>query len=63
MPHEHNCQLDVISFSDGSKFIYGDRCGRFSELGKEKANRATCPITRNQGGIFSGAAGEPLAGG
>ena len=28
--HEHNCMLDVISFADGKKFIYGDRCGRYS---------------------------------
>lgn len=30
--HEHNCTLDVIKFADGSTFLYGDRCGRFSGL-------------------------------
>ena len=28
--HDHNCMLNVISFADGKKFIYGDRCGRYS---------------------------------
>ena len=28
--HEHNCMLNIISFADGKKFIYGDRCGRYS---------------------------------
>ena len=37
--HEHNCRLDVITFSDKSKFIYGDRCGRYSEM--EKAKEST----------------------
>jgi len=34
--HEHNCVLDVIKFADGSKFIYGDRCGRYSGIEKKK---------------------------
>lgn len=33
-PHEHNCTLDVITFTDGTKFVYGDRCGRYSSLEK-----------------------------
>ncbi len=37
--HEHNCTLDVIKFSDGSTFLYGDRCGRFSELAKNRATQ------------------------
>ena len=32
--HVHNCTLDVIQFNDGSKFLYGDRCGRYSGLEK-----------------------------
>ncbi len=34
--HEHNCMLNVISFNDGKKFIYGDRCGRYSGMEKRK---------------------------
>jgi len=34
--HEHNCELNIISFTDGKKFIYGDRCGRYSSIEKKK---------------------------
>ena len=34
--HEHNCVLNIISFSDGKKFVYGDRCGRYSGIDKKK---------------------------
>ncbi len=37
--HEHNCTLDVIRFEDGSTFLYGDRCGRFSELQEKRASQ------------------------
>ncbi len=59
--HEHNCTLDVISFSDGSHFLYGDRCGRFSGLEKKRASQyAHLPdyvAPRNE--AFYEAAGEP----
>ncbi|MDW7740120.1 MAG: acyl-CoA dehydratase activase [Bacillota bacterium] len=32
---EHNCVLNVINFCDDSKFIYGDRCGRYSGINKK----------------------------
>lgn len=35
--YDHNCMLNIISFTDGNKFIYGDRCGRYSGL--EKADK------------------------
>ena len=35
--HGHNCTLDVMRFSDGTTFLYGDRCGRFSEIEKGRA--------------------------
>jgi len=34
--HEHNCMLNIISFADGKKFIYGDRCGRYSSIEKKE---------------------------
>ncbi len=60
--HEHNCTLDVITFSDGSTFLYGDRCGRFSELEKKRASQyAHLPDhTALRDEIFFEAAGEPL---
>ncbi len=36
--HEHNCMLNIISFADGNKFIYGDRCGRYSGVEKKEVN-------------------------
>lgn len=63
--YEHNCTLDVIRFSDGSTFLYGDRCGRYSELEKKRsAQYEDLPdfvAERNE--IFYRAAGEPLEGG
>ncbi len=35
--HEHNCTLDLIIFEDGSKFLYGDRCGRYSGMDRSTA--------------------------
>jgi len=59
--HEHNCTLDVISFADGSHFLYGDRCGRFSGLEKKRASQyAHLPDyvdARNE--TFYEKAGEP----
>ena len=37
---EHNCMLNVISFPEGKKFIYGDRCGKYSSVDRsKKSNR------------------------
>ncbi len=57
---EHNCQLDIIRFNDGSKFIYGDRCGRFSELDKKKKTGNLPDYQQIRENIFQEAAGEPL---
>ncbi|MGI6307151.1 MAG: acyl-CoA dehydratase activase [Dethiobacteria bacterium] len=62
--HEHNCTLDVIEFSDGGKFLYGDRCGRFSGLDKKIKGYEQLPdyiARRNK--IFTEAAGESRRGG
>ncbi|MEW6080520.1 MAG: acyl-CoA dehydratase activase [Bacillota bacterium] len=60
--HEHNCTLDVIKFSDGTTFLYGDRCGRYSGIESRRfARREDLPDyvqRRNQ--VFYRAAGEPL---
>ncbi len=60
-PHEHNCQLDVIRFKDGSKFIYGDRCGRYSELERKKGSVDFPDYLKIREKIFYESAGEPLA--
>ncbi len=59
-PHEHNCRLDVIKFTDGSKFIYGDRCGRFSEMIKKKQTVDFPDYQKIRENIFLETAGEPL---
>jgi len=61
--HEHNCTLDIITFDDKSSFIYGDRCGRFSDLEKslEGVNLPDFISSRNE--IFAKAAGEPRSDG
>ncbi|NLX90954.1 MAG: hypothetical protein GXZ07_05120 [Firmicutes bacterium] len=58
--HEHNCTLDVIQFKDGSKFLYGDRCGRYSGLEKKVVDERIpdYKVWRNE--AFYEAAGEPL---
>lgn len=58
--HEHNCRLDVIKFTDGSKFIYGDRCGRFSEMIKKKQTLNFPDYQKIRKNIFMENAGEPL---
>ncbi len=59
--HEHNCTLDVIEFGDGSKFLYGDRCGRFSGLDKKIKGYEQLPdYIARWNKIFAEAAGEPL---
>ncbi|MEW5922121.1 MAG: acyl-CoA dehydratase activase [Bacillota bacterium] len=61
--HEHNCTLDVITFSDGSKFLYGDRCGRYSGLDKKAVEQELPDYLARRKSIFDTAAGEPLQGG
>ncbi len=61
--HEHNCTLDVISFSDGSKFLYGDRCGRYSGLERKAAEHDLPDYLARRNDIFAAAAGEAVKGG
>ena len=60
--HEHNCTLDVITFSDDSKFLYGDRCGRFSGLEKRVEHELPDYLARRNS-IFDASAGESHRGG
>ncbi len=59
-PYDHHCILDVITFNDGSHFIYGDRCGRYSELEKKKKDEDLPDYRELREEIFLKAAGEPL---
>ncbi len=60
-PHEHNCRLDIIKFKDGSKFIYGDRCGRYSELERKKGSVDFPDYLKIREKIFYESAGQPLS--
>jgi len=55
--HEHNCTLDIIKFADGSSFVYGDRCGRFSDLEKTLMGVELPDYTTKRSEIFEEAAG------
>ncbi len=57
--HEHNCTLDIITFSDNSSFIYGDRCGRFSDLEKSVEGINLPDYISHRNKLFYQAAGEP----
>lgn len=59
--HDHRCNLDVISFSDGTSVLYGDRCGRYSGLERERAQEYTNlpDYARERNRIFFEMAGEP----
>lgn len=59
-PHEHNCILDVITFTDGTKFVYGDRCGRYSSL--EKRGGAGLPGYLRSREKFWADGGNPSSG-
>ncbi|MGI5875438.1 MAG: acyl-CoA dehydratase activase [Dethiobacteria bacterium] len=61
--HEHNCTLDVITFSDGSKFLYGDRCGRYSGLDRKAKVSGIPDYLARRKALFEAAAGEPLSSG
>jgi len=56
--HEHNCMLNVISFSDGKKFIYGDRCGRYSSIEKKQEGSDLPDYAARRSEVFHQAAGE-----
>ncbi|HSW35941.1 MAG TPA: acyl-CoA dehydratase activase [Candidatus Limnocylindrales bacterium] len=58
--HEHNCQLDVIKFTDGTSFIYGDRCGRYSNLENKMMGSELPDHLLAKHDKFWDAAGEPL---
>ncbi len=51
----------MIRFKDGSKFIYGDRCGRYSELERKKGSVDFPDYLKIREKIFYESAGEPLA--
>jgi len=61
--HEHNCTLDVIKFSDGSTFLYGDRCGRYSGLEKKIKGIDLPDYIERRNNLFFQYAGEPVKGG
>jgi len=61
--HEHNCTLDVIKFSDGSTFLYGDRCGRYSGLDKKVRGVELPDYIERRNALFRQYAGEPVKGG
>ena len=61
--HEHNCVLDVIKFADGSKFIYGDRCSRYSGIEKKKTAGDLPDYLRFREDKFWECAGQPHSGG
>ncbi len=58
--HEHNCSLNIINFNDGSKFIYGDRCGRYSDWKKDSTPSEHPDYSTRRQEIFYRAAGESL---
>ncbi len=58
--HEHNCTLDVIGFADGKKFLYGDRCGRYSGLDRRAKAEYIPDYASRRGDLFLAAAGDPL---
>ncbi len=61
--HEHHCTLDVIEFTDQSKFLYGDRCGRYSGLTKKSAPSDFPDYITLRNQLFFQAAGDPAVGG
>lgn len=58
-PHDHNCNLDIISFADGNKFIYGDRCGRYSDLMKKDKESSLPDYEKKWQDIFYDASPQP----
>ncbi len=56
--HEHNCVLNIISFPDGKKFIYGDRCGRYSSIDKKQGQTTLPDYAAQRNALFHQAAGD-----
>jgi len=56
--HEHNCVLNVISFPDGKKFIYGDRCGRYSSIEKKKEGEELPDYAQRRAAVFNDTVAE-----
>jgi len=56
--HEHNCMLNVISFKDGKKFIYGDRCGRYSSIERKEEQFGLPDYALKRNEVLIRAAGE-----
>ena len=58
--HRLHCTLQVLTFSDGQNFIYGDRCGRYSGRRKRAETIALPDYARRREKIFFQAAGNSL---
>ncbi len=52
--HEHNCILNIITFADGNRFIYGDRCGRFSGLERRSDHYELPDYCAERNGLLAG---------
>lgn len=58
--HNHRCTLHVITFARGEKFIYGDRCGKYSARKRSKTLSHLPDYALRREKLFFQAAGEPL---
>jgi len=56
--HEHNCVLNIIKFADGKKFVYGDRCGRYSGLDKKEERLGLPDYAKRRLDLMEKEAGE-----
>ncbi len=57
--YKHRCTLHTVAFSKGKKFIYGDRCGKYSSRELKKDIPALPDYARRREELFFKAAGEP----
>lgn len=55
---EHSCVLNIIKFADGKKFIYGDRCGRYSGLDRQVTAEKGHDYALIRTKLFTAVAGE-----
>lgn len=55
--HDHRCTLDVITFQDGSRFLYGDRCGMYSGREQSPGNQELPDLAQMRQDFFWQAAG------